>query len=56
MYNFNGDVIFTTGYYIESKRCDIKFELVSFELEAGERIIQVSTHDNGCGCATHLNV
>ena len=58
VYNKSGGVIFTTGYLIEKNGCrnDTYYQLVAFELDAGEQIIGIRSHDNGSGCANHFNV
>ena len=55
VYNKSGKVVFTTGNYIESDyyRNDPNYELVTFELAAGERIIGIRSHDTGSGRANH---
>ena len=58
VYNKSGGVVFTTGSNIEKDywRNDPRFELVTFELAAGERIIGIRSHDYGNGWAYHYNV
>ena len=58
VYNKSGGVVFTTGRNIEnnSYRNHTNYELVTFELAAGERIIGIRSHDCGNGYAYHLNV
>ena len=58
VYNKSGKVTFTTGNNIEkdSLRNSTNFELVLFELAAGERIIGIRSHDYGNGDAYHFNV
>ena len=58
VYNKSGGVIFTTGNCIEREdyRNDPSWELVAFELAAGERIIGIRSHDCGNGWAFHYNV
>lgn len=57
MYNKRGTVIFTTGNCIEddSLRNGERWKLVSFELAAGERIIDIRSHDAGNGVALYFN-
>ena len=58
VYNKSGAVIFTTGFFIERDdlRTSTDFQLVAFELNAGERIIGIRSHDYGDGWAYHFNV
>ena len=58
VYNKSGGVVFTTGNYIERDDCrnHTDYELVTFELAAGERIIGIRSHDDGEGRANHYNV
>ena len=58
VYNKSGKVVFTTGNNIELDhyRNNPGYQLVTFELAAGERIIGIRSHDYGNGWATHLNV
>lgn len=58
MYSEKGTVIFTTGGLIENDnvRNASYMKLVTFELQLGERIIQVRSFDNGGGFAHSLNV
>lgn len=57
MYSLNDDVLFTTGYNIESNssRNAPFWYLHKFYLLPGERIIQIRSHDTGSGHAKHLN-
>ena len=59
VYNKSGKVVFTTGNYIEDpdwRNNTTIYELVTFELAAGERIIGIRSHDYGNGRAYHYNV
>ena len=58
VYNKSGKVVFTTGYYIEDPdlRNATYNELVTVELEAGERIIGIRSQEYGLGYAWHYNV
>ena len=55
VYNKSGKVVFTTGRCIENPgfRNSTNYELVTFELAAGERIIGIRSHDCGNGEAAH---
>ena len=58
VYNKSGKVVFTTGKWIESDylRNHTNYELVTFDLAAGERIIGIRSHDDQSGWAYHYNV
>ena len=58
VYNKSGEVSFTTGNRIEddNARNRTDYQLVAFELAAGERIIGSRSHDHGGGWAEHRNV
>ena len=54
IYNYRGDVIFTTGKYIEYHyvRYASNWQFITFELEEGEKIIGVQSY----GSAQNLDV
>ena len=58
MYNKEGKVIFTTGRLIEDPeiRNSTNWKLIAYELNAGERIIGVRSHDCGDGFSYHKDL
>ena len=55
MYDRVGEVIFTTGCFIEEdyRRENLNYYLHLIELEHGERIIGIRSFDNGAGRSFH---
>ena len=58
IYNFNGDVIFTTSTNSEydNYKNRTNFKEVNFELKTGERIIGIRQHSDESGYGYNFNV
>ena len=57
MYNITGDVIFTTGGWIEKNiNYNLLLRRISFVIMPNERIIGIRSHDDGHGNSNHFNI